>query len=82
MIRIRARHTTDGERDNMFSVLKSNLARRILLLVGTSILLMLVAFILSGWLAITQTSEQVKQQRQTIALTISQHLDQPVRIPK
>jgi signal transduction histidine kinase len=59
----------------MFSVLKSNLARRILLLVSVSILLMLVAFILSGWLAITQTSEQVRHQRQVLSKAISQHLD-------
>ncbi len=58
-----------------FSILRSNLGKRILLLVLISMLLMLVAFAISGWLAIGQTSERVWNERQALAHAISKYLD-------
>lgn len=59
----------------MFSVLKSNLGRRIVFLVSLSMFLILTALVISGWLAIRQSSEQIFEQRQYLAQATSNHLD-------
>jgi signal transduction histidine kinase len=59
----------------VFSILKSNLGKRILLLVFVSMLLMLIAFVLSGWLAIDQTLERTQNERQAVASVIGKYLD-------
>ncbi|MFC1987557.1 ATP-binding protein [Chloroflexota bacterium] len=59
----------------MFDILKSNLGRRILLLVGMSMLLILGALVVSGWLAVRQSSERVFHERQALAQTSGRFLD-------
>ena len=59
----------------MFSVLKSNLGRRIVFLVSLSMFLILTALVISGWLAIRQSSEQISEQRQYLAQATGNHLD-------
>ncbi len=57
------------------AILKSNLGKRILMLVSVSMALMLMAFAVSGWLAINQTQQRAQQERQALALVISKYLD-------
>ncbi len=63
----------------MYPILKSNLGRRILLLVGLSMFLMLSALVISGWLAVRQSSERVLHERQALAQTSGRYLDSILR---
>ena len=63
----------------MYSIVKSNVGRRIMLLVGMSMLLMLTALVISGWLAVRQSSDRVYQERQTLAQATGKYLDYILR---
>ena len=63
----------------MNSIIKSNLGRRILLLVAVSMLLMLTALVISGWLAIRQSSDRISHERQALAQATGKYLDYILR---
>ena len=63
----------------MYSIVKSNVGRRIMLLVGMSMLLMLTALVISGWLAVRQSSDRVSQERQALAQATGKYLDYILR---
>lgn len=63
----------------MDSIIKSNLGRRILLLVLVSTLLMLAGLTISGWLAVRQSSERVFRERQALAQSTANYLDYILR---
>ncbi len=63
----------------MFGILKSNLGRRVLLLVSLSMLLILGALAISGWLAVRQSSDRVFYERQALAETSGRYLDYILR---
>ncbi len=63
----------------MYPVLKSNLGRRILLLVGMSTFLMLGALVVSGWLAVRHSSELILHERQAVAEASRNYLDYVLR---
>ncbi len=57
------------------SILKSNLGRRIVLLVGMSMSLILTALIISGFLAVRQSSVLIAHEYQALAQTTARYLD-------
>lgn len=59
----------------MYPVLKSNLGRRIILLVTVSMLLILVALGVSGSLAIRQSADQVASERRALAQATGAYLE-------
>lgn len=59
----------------MFSVLKSNLGRRIILLVSVSMLVILIALGISGSLAIKQSEEQIASERRALAQSVGAYLE-------
>ena len=63
----------------MYSIIKSNLGRRILLLVSISMLLILTALVISGWLAVRQSSDRVIHERQALAQATGKYLDYILR---
>ncbi len=63
----------------MYPTIQSNLGRRILLLVSISMLLILAALVISGWLAVQQTSERVLNERQALAQTTGKYLNYILR---
>ena len=63
----------------MYSIIKSNLGRRILLLVSISMLLILMALVISGWLAVRQSSDRILHERQALAQATGKYLDYILR---
>ena len=63
----------------MFQALKSSLGRRIVFLVAMSMLLVLIALGISGWLAVRQTSVQLLHERQALAEATGAYLDYVLR---
>ncbi len=63
----------------MFAVLKSNLGRRVLLLVSVSMLVVLGALVISGWLAVRYSSQMVREERQSLATSTGHYLDYILR---
>ncbi|MFH1169686.1 MAG: HAMP domain-containing protein [Chloroflexota bacterium] len=63
----------------MYSILKSNLGRRILLLVTVSTLLVLANLAISGWLAVRQSTQRVLHERQALAQATGSYLDYVLR---
>lgn len=59
----------------MYPVLKSNLGRRIILLVAVSMLLIIVALGVSGSLAIRQSADQVASERRALAQATGAYLE-------
>jgi len=59
----------------MFSVFKSNLGRRLILLVIISTALVLTGLTISGWLAVHQSSERVFEEREALARSTATYLD-------
>lgn len=59
----------------MYPIIKSNLGRRIVLLVAVSMLLLLTALGISGWLAVRQSSDRVSHERQALAQATAKYLD-------
>ena len=57
------------------NILRSNLGKRILLLVSVSMTLMLVAFAISGWLAVSQSFDRVRQERLALSQAAAKYLD-------
>lgn len=57
------------------SILKSNLGRRIVFLVGMSMSLILTALVVSGFLAVRQSSVLIAHEYQTLAQTTARYLD-------
>lgn len=58
---------------------KSNLGRRIVLLVTVSAMLMLVGLGVSGWLAVHESTERVLHERQAVAQATGSYLDYVLR---
>ncbi|MBI2861010.1 MAG: HAMP domain-containing protein [Chloroflexi bacterium] len=69
------RDSESGRKDHRPFIISSNLGRRIALLVGTSMLLILAALAISGWLAVQQSSERLYQERQALAHATGKYLD-------
>lgn len=63
----------------MWAVLRSNIGRRMLLLAAVSMLPVLVALTVSGWLAIQQSFERVSHESQALAQATGDHLDYILR---
>ena len=63
----------------MFSILKSNLGRRIILLVVVSMLVILIALGISGSLAIRQSADQVASERRALAQATGAYLEHVLR---
>jgi signal transduction histidine kinase len=63
----------------MYSIIKSSLGRRIMLLVAVSMLLMLAALVVSGWLAVRQSEERVSNEHQSLAQATGGYLDYILR---
>jgi signal transduction histidine kinase/type II secretory pathway pseudopilin PulG len=59
----------------LLNILRSNLGKRILLLVTISMVFMLAAFAISGWLAVNQASNRVQMERQALAQAAGAYLD-------
>jgi signal transduction histidine kinase/sensor domain CHASE-containing protein len=59
----------------MYPIIKSNLGRRIVLLVAVSMILLLIALAISGWLAVRQSSDRVSHERQGLAQATAKYLD-------
>ncbi len=59
----------------MYAILKSNIGRRILLLVTVIMLPMLAALAVSGWLAVHQNLEGISRESQALAKAVGSHLD-------
>ncbi len=59
----------------MYPIVSSRLGRRIVILVTSSLLLMLVALGVSGWVASRRISAQVLGERQALANAVASHLD-------
>lgn len=70
-----------GARDTpgILSILKSNLGRRVLLLVSVSLLLVVAALGISGGLAIAQTAQQATRERQALAKAAGAYLESLLR---
>ena len=63
----------------MFAIFKSNIGRRILLLVTVVMLPVLIALAVSGWLAVQQSLERVSHENQALAQAIGSHIDYVLR---
>lgn len=63
----------------VYSIMKSNLGRRIVLLVSLSMLLILTALAVSGWLAVRESSDRVFHERQGLAQATGKYLDYILR---
>ncbi|MFH1651875.1 MAG: histidine kinase [Chloroflexota bacterium] len=63
----------------MDTILKSNIGRRILLLVTVTMLPVLIALAISGILAVQQSLQRVSNENQALAQAVSSHLDYILR---
>ncbi len=63
----------------MYAVLKSNIGRRILLLAAVSMLPVLVALAISGWLTVHQSMQRISHENQVLARAAGDHLDYILR---
>ena len=63
----------------MYSIIRSNLGRRIVLLVSMSMFLILIALVISGWLAVRQSSDRVFHERQSLAQATGKYVDYILR---
>ena len=63
----------------MYAILKSNIGRRILLLVTVTMLPVMAALIISGWLAVQQSLSRVSNESQALAQATAGHLDYILR---
>ncbi len=63
----------------MYSVLKSNIGRRMLLLAAVSTLPVLTALVISGWLAVQQSQQRLSHESQALAQVTGNHMDYVLR---
>ena len=63
----------------VYSVMKSNLGRRIVLLVSLSMFFILTALAVSGWLAVRESSDRVLSERGELAQATGKYLDYILR---
>ncbi|MFH1002529.1 MAG: cache domain-containing protein [Chloroflexota bacterium] len=63
------------DRFGILATLRSNLGRRIVLLVALSMLIIILAMVVSGWLAVRQSSSLVSHERQSLAQATGKYLD-------
>lgn len=59
----------------MKGILESNIGRRLLLLATVSMLPVLIAMVIAGWLAIDQSQAQISRENQALAQSMKNHLD-------